>query len=287
MKMIMSQSNHLALSGRTPSPEVEMKAIPSRKPQRDADRSAFTLTDLLVVVATIALLAVTLLPALAASSGERVRRTACLNNLRQIAIAMTVYAANNGDRVIPVKGGNLPIIFGSMTAATAATVGLVTNTASIWTCPNRPGLPYKDVFGQWNLGYQYYGGIGTWLNSWYPGGIPSHSPVKLSQSQPYWMLAADPVIKVYGKWGVTNLAQLYANLPQHHGSDSLVPQGGNEVFCDGSARWIQFEKMYYFHTWTSDTDPNGPANKACFFYQDPKDFPPVLIQLLPMLRAQP
>jgi type II secretory pathway pseudopilin PulG len=59
------------------------------------------LAELLVVIATIALLAVMLLPALAASSAERAIRTACLNNLRQLSIAMTVYAGNNNDTVVP------------------------------------------------------------------------------------------------------------------------------------------------------------------------------------------
>jgi prepilin-type N-terminal cleavage/methylation domain-containing protein len=275
-------------------PDVDMKAIPSKKPQRQADRSAFTLTELLVVVATIAILAAMILPALAASSGERAIRTACLNNLRQLSIAMTVFAGNNNDKVVPARAapGN-PVLyvqnaFNPADVGTNATIiGLLpTNTASIWTCPNRPGLPYFDQFySQWDIGYQYFGGITNWNTP--VSSFPSRSPVKLSQSQPYWTLAADAVIECENGWGQPTMllpdVQAYSNLPQHHGSDSLVPQGGNQVFVDGSARWIQLEKMRLLNTWRTD------GSRQCYFYQDPKDFPPALIRILntPYMRPHP
>jgi len=66
-------------------------------------KRGFTLIELLVVIAIIAILASMLLPVLARAREEG-RRTACKNNLRQIGLALSMYA-QSWDEMFPVQPG--------------------------------------------------------------------------------------------------------------------------------------------------------------------------------------
>jgi prepilin-type processing-associated H-X9-DG protein len=62
-------------------------------------RSAFTVTELLVVLATVGILAVVLLPALASTQPAGAKAFQCLNNMRQLGLAESLYANDNQDRL--------------------------------------------------------------------------------------------------------------------------------------------------------------------------------------------
>jgi prepilin-type N-terminal cleavage/methylation domain-containing protein/prepilin-type processing-associated H-X9-DG protein len=138
-------------------------------------RAAFTLIELLVVIAIIGILASLLLPVLSRAK-DRAQGVACLNNTKQIMIAVILYANDNGDyfpsppswwtsgpykNTLGLLCGGEYLLRDHVTPNTPAPMmsNYLQNTMS-WVCQKRKrGLSYTSAAGTWDpsiTGYLSY-----------------------------------------------------------------------------------------------------------------------------------
>ncbi len=105
---------------------------------RPKSRIGFTLIELLVVIAIIAILAALLLPAMAKAK-EKAATTACLNNVKQLALAWMMYADENNDLLVNLSTWTSPI------------------HAPVKSAPD--GVPWRTDFHNGNMVYTLPPGI--------------------------------------------------------------------------------------------------------------------------------
>jgi len=120
----------------------------------DRAQDAFTLIELLVVIAIIAILAAILLPVLN-NVTSTAKRAQCSNNVRQINMAIHMYADDHGDE-IPYNGSPLYYsyklsIMGYVSQVSSTNQGSFTNQA-VFVCPSDPAfytlaLTYNSSYG--------------------------------------------------------------------------------------------------------------------------------------------
>jgi prepilin-type N-terminal cleavage/methylation domain-containing protein len=105
-------------------------------------KRAFTLVELLVVIAIIAILAALLLPAVSHAK-EKCRRSVCVNNLRQVNLAIRLYADDYADSLPILPDPNpypngVGAYYKQLVKCYLGLNGPVSSNETVFICPSDP-----------------------------------------------------------------------------------------------------------------------------------------------------
>ncbi len=221
----------------------------------------FTLIELLVVIAVISLVAAIIFPAFARAR-EAARRASCASNLRQIGLAVMMYAQDNNDR-FPLGGDPADIYGGDFGgtpyAAEAAVMPLVTvplasytKETRIWDCPDDTGYlklgafediplstaPAPSAYAAFGMSYDYDTTLA--LGRQTISGVTAYGP-----SPPYTQYGPSHIILMQdtnGSW---------------HGGQAWLNKRYDVLFCDGHVHYTTRaeDSDLWYQTFTPPTGP--------------------------------
>jgi prepilin-type N-terminal cleavage/methylation domain-containing protein/prepilin-type processing-associated H-X9-DG protein len=134
-------------------------------------RRGFTLIELLVVIAIIAILAAMLFPVFARAR-ENARRASCVSNLRQLGMALDMYAQDFDD-FFPIGGDPVQWTNGNPKLAFVEAIWPYVRNRGVFYCPSAAGFSQYDPtventdanWQQGNIGYYYWSFIAAHANT--------------------------------------------------------------------------------------------------------------------------
>ncbi len=223
-------------------------------PTRQSGRDAFTLTELMLVIAILSILLMIVAPNFSGQI-ERARRVLCRNNMRNIAMAFINDAEDTGGRVLIdrwVGGRWMWDIDFDTRKRLSETHGIRNRTLY---CPSNMER-YQEMVARgrehdewWKYGDHTFSGYWLLIER---GGSSSHPDFRfegeglvgrLSDAGPESVMIADATIasngrftNVVGSWGVPHRTA-------HMDLGGDLPAGTNLFFADGSAVWRPFDEM--------------------------------------------
>ena len=210
-----------------------------------AQHSGFTLIELLVVIAIIAILASMLLPALRHAK-DKAKVVLCTSNLRQLNLSINMYA-NNNDGLFPdgaLGGWSMTGFYGAKSGWKNQMYPDYIVVRDLCYCPalTPPMGPDQSVgvppWTMWNylsnddciIYYQYAPNNATLTADLQGNAFP---PSRLGSADSSSMLMTD-LSGYYYAW---------ADTVWHTNHTWGSPDGGNNLYVDGSVKWVRFNQQ--------------------------------------------
>lgn len=187
----------------------------------------FTLVELIIVVAIIMLLAAMFFPVFEAAMA-RAESTSCLSNLRNMGMAVRLYADDYEDAIVPASVGGPP---GYQGTCWDVLLQRYLRNRDILLCPSDES-PTASVPGRVSLPHSY----GINFSIAFLGGYNASSLRIFEIEEPARVILFCEIYGTFRTFGVSYPDGQFERVARDRHSG-----GANYTFVDGHARWLQAE----------------------------------------------
>ncbi len=201
-------------------------------------RKGFTLIELLVVIAIIAILAAILFPVFARAR-EKARQASCLNNVKELALAVQMYAQDY-DETLPFSRHQTALGWTPWTMILEPYIKnwqliLCPSGTQRWASHSTRYHACSDGWGNWT---DYGANVNIMGSS-----VPSAALAEIQYPSETVVMGdsdctrdtADGWTYSYA-WYISDVHRAYSFVPARHN------EGANFAFCDGHAKWNKVQR---------------------------------------------
>lgn len=239
-----------------------------------AKRKAFTLIELLVVISILGILAGMLLPVLSRAK-EKARIVQCKSNLKNIGIALTLYADDSGGRYPDMRKppfrkegdpeevcGYWPWDLSRRLTDRLEHYGL---ERKLYFCPSAREM-LKDMSNRWELSPFFRVNSYMWLIPGIAGVKNENCWVFTPEEHRRWAIGIQPPTRfiplltdaVIGQRNMDDTMRydtIYGdNVDKTTHLKGKMPAGANQVFTDGRVEWFPWKKLEDRYYWVRPND---------------------------------